>query len=322
MSLYNGKVIEVHRQFNMLALAQEDPEVKAWYGQSFRGIGPYMHNKTSASGLDFNEQKLLLPEIIGMESSDKDFRRAVTLFYHEILTPVRASGLKLQVSLHDDNAPLSENNMPVNVKDYIIYRHLLGHPDVAPNAYEAERQYNKKYYIVDPDGASLASVALNDLEDKATAVYMKHKDDAIKRDQILTMLGVNIKTMSDGDKILKLKEFSKRNTKLNEFEQKDAFNRFTTTADDKDLEYRYLIQEMIGAQYLTTVGTAIHLSESGDAVGENMDKTVMYYKNPKNSRALNLLKAEYLIKVKKGEEYLPKEARIAPITEKELTKTE
>lgn len=322
MPQYKGKVIEVHRQFNMLALAQDDPEVKAWYGQAFRGIGPYFKNKTSGSGLTFDEQRLLLPEIVGMEPTDRDFRKTVTDHYHSFLTKIPHEGIKLQISLQDDNFPLSETNMPVNLKDYVIYRHLLEAPDVAINKYEAERQYNKKFYIVNPEEANIESIKINDLEDKATAVYMKYKDDAIKADQILTMLGVNVRGLKAEDKVLKLKEFVKKDGKLNEFEQKEVFNKFINTAEDRDLEYRYLIQEMIGAQYLSLVGTAVHLTESGEPVGEDMSRAVMYYKNPKNSRALNLLKAAYLTKVKKGEDYLPKEIRTTPITEKELQKAE
>jgi len=311
MNIYKGKSIEIHRQFNMLALAQNDPEVKEWYGQSFRAIGPYYEAglRTVGTGLSFEEQKILMPALLGIEAEDKDFRRVVTNFYHEINTRVPKDGLKLQISLENDALPLSTNNMPINIKDYVIYKHLLGHPEVAPDEASAQRLYNKKFYIHDPDGVSTIAVSISDLEDKATVVYMKYKDDAIKLDQILTILGINIKGMKPEAKLLAFKEFSKINPKYNDFEQKGAFERFITIAEDRDLEYKYLIQEMIGAQYLKKVGTAIHLSESGEVIGQDMEAAVMYYKNPKNSRELNLLRAQYLTKVKKNESYLPKEPK-------------
>jgi hypothetical protein len=64
---------------------------------------------------------------------------------------------------------------------------------------------------------------------------------------------------------------------------------------------------MIGAQYLRRVGMNIVYTETGDKVGDNIDDAVLFFKNPKNSRALNLLKAEYQAKIKKGKDYLPKE---------------
>lgn len=322
MAAYKGKIIEVHRQFNVLALAQNDPEVKAWYGQAFRGIGPYWHNKGPGSGLTFDEEKVLLPELVRVEATDKNFRAVVTNFYHEFLTKIPKEGIKLQVSLKDDNQECSEDNMPLNVKDYVTYRHIKDHPDVAPNQMEAERGYNKKYYIVDPEGASKEAMKVNELEDKATAVYMKYKDDIIRQDQILTMLGVNIRGMKTEDKILKLKDFTRKDAKSNEYEQKEVFSRFIKIAEDKDLEYRYLIQEMVGAQYLTKVGTAIHLTESGDTIASDMDGAVMYYKNPKNSKELNILRAAYLTKIKNDTSYLPKEVKAEPVkTEKEAKQT-
>lgn len=318
MKPYKGRTVEIKRNFNMLALAQTDPEVKAWYGQAYRAVGPYYEHKAPGSGLSFEEQKLLLPLILGIESDDKDFRKAVTTFYHEFSTKVPQEGLKLQISLENDALPLSDTNRPLNVRDYLSYRHLLNHPDVAADAASAERIYNKKFYIQDPEGIAKEAIKINELEDKATVLYMKFKDDVVKMDQILTMLGINIKTMTQEDKVLKFKDMAKTDGRYNEFEQKEAFDRFIKTAEDKDLEYRYLVQEMIGAQYLVRVGNAIHFKESGEVIGQDMSQAVMYFKNPKNSRELNLMRAEYLLKVKKGEEYLPKEAREKTVTKEEV----
>ncbi len=306
---YTGKIIEIHRHFNLSEMSQEDPEVKAWLGQSYRAIGPYFEHggKSPATGLTFEEQRLLLPEILGMEASDKDFRKTVTNFYHEIITSVPKEGRKLQVSLSNDNEALSDKNMPINIRDYVTMRHVIGHPEVAQDKATAERLYFKKYYIHDPDGAVESAVSLNKLEDKAMVLYMKHKDDAIKTDQILTMLGVNISKLKTDDKVLKLKAAAQKDNRLNEFEQKDAFNRFISVCEDKNLEYKYLIQEMIGAQYLRRVGNSIVYSESGDKIADSMEEAVLYFKNPKNSRQLNLLKAEYQTKIKKSSDYLPKD---------------
>lgn len=317
-----GKIIEIHRHFNMLALAQNDPEVKAWYGQAFRAIGPYFHNKAPGSGLTFEEQRLLLPEVVGVEPEDKNFRTVVTNFYHEFITRIPQTGLKLNISLQDDTQPLSKTNMPVNVKDYIAYRHLLNSPEVAKDFATAEKMYTCKFYIHDPEGATQEAVKINELEDKATVIYMKYKDDVVRLDQILTMLGVDVRKMKPEQKVLKLKEFAKKDEKLNEYEQRAEFERFIRISEDKDLEYKYLIQEMIGAQYLTRVGTSIAYTESGEVIGQNMDEAVIYFRNPKNSRELNLLKAEYLTKLKKSEDYLPKEARSPKAPVKEAAKAE
>jgi len=302
-----GKLIEIHRHFNLVEMSQDDPEVKAWLGGSYRGIGPYYKDKTTATGLSFTEQKLLLPEYLGIEPTDKDFRTRVNRFYDEIVTSVPKEGLVLQIGLQDDEKELSDTNMPLNIADFVRYRHLVGHRDVAGSKVEAEKTYGKRFYIHDPEKAIKGAVNINDLEDKATTLYMKFKDDVIKTDQILTMMGINIRLMTGQEKVLKLKAASQKNAKLSTLEQEDAFKRFISIATDQDIEYKYLITEMIGSQYLTRSNNYILYAESGTKIGDNMQEAVLYFKNPKHSRELNLLKAEYLTKIKKGDAYLPKD---------------
>lgn len=307
--IYKGKMVEVKRHFSLIEMSQEDPEVKAWLGMSYRAIGPYFKNKSTATGLSFDEQALLLPDIIGMEPTDKDFRKTVVKFYDEFVTSVGKDGIKLQVSLKNDNEELSKSNMPVNIMDYVRFRHIIGHPEVALSEAEAKATFGKKFYLVDPDKVSGEAVALNTLEDQAMSVYFSRKEDKIKIDQILTMLGVNIRAMKHEDKVLKLKSFATKDNKLSEYDQKEVFNRFIKVAEDRDLEYKYLIQEMIGIQYLSRVGNNnIVFTESGKLLGDNMEDAVLQLRNPKNSRELNLMRAQYLTKVKSGTEgHLPKE---------------
>jgi hypothetical protein len=305
---YKGRIIEVHRHFNMLALAQNDPEVKAWYGEAFRAVGPYYEHggKAVATGLTFEEQKILLPIVLGIEAEDKDFRRAVTTYYHEFMTRVPKEGLKLQISLENDNDKLSKSNLPLNIPDYLAYRHILNHREVSQNKAEAEANYVKKFYLVDPDGVTKEAVRINSLEDKAVSLYMRYKEDVVKTDQVLVMLGVNINKMTHDDKVLKLKDFAQSNPELNKVEQAEAFQRFITVCEDKDLEYKYLIQEMVGTQYLKRVGTNIVITESSEKIGDNIEDAVLYLKNPKNSRQVLIMKAQYETLVKRGKEYLPK----------------
>jgi len=308
-----GRIIEVHRQFNSIQMAQSDPQVKEWLAQQFRAIGPYFTNdgKAVATGLNFDEQKVLLPNILGIEHSDKDFRKAVTNFYHEINTKVPSGGLKLQIALEDENKPLSESNLPINVKDYIAYRHLIGHRDVAKNKDEAERYQNKQFYVVDPNSATKEAVKINQLEDKAFSLYMSIKDSIVRTDQVLTMLGVRVSSMVHEDKVLSLKEFASKDSTLNDLEQQEAFLRFIRVCEDKDLEHKYLIEEMIAAQYLRRVGNNILFSESGEKLGDNMEDAVLYLKNPKFSKEANIMRAKYELLVKKESEYLPKQEKEA-----------
>lgn len=306
---YKGKTVEVKRHFHLIQMAQDDPEVQAWMGTSFRAIGPYFEHggKSVATGLSFEEQKVLLPIILGIENNDKDFRRAVTDYYHSILTRVPKDGVKLQISLENDSEPLSATNLPINIQDYIAYRHLINHPQVAASESEAKTYYTKHFYIVDQDKLSKQSLKINDIEDKAMSLYMKYKSDTVKTDQILVMLGIDINRMTHEDKVLALKQAATKNEKLTLSEQAALINKFIQVCEDKNLEYKYLITEMIGARYLKRVGKNIVFAETGEKVGEDMEDAVLYFKNPKNSKEALILKAKYELLVKKGTEYLPNE---------------
>src|SRR6185369_6924189 len=147
--------------------------------QSFKAIGPYHKGNVVATGLSREEIKILLPTAagVGLEPEDRTFTQAVTAFYNSILTRVPQDGLRLEVGLENNEAELSNTNMPLNVKDYIIWRHAIGHPDVASSREDALRGYNKRFYVLDPQVTKEVTERINDLEDEAMAIYFKHKDD-------------------------------------------------------------------------------------------------------------------------------------------------
>lgn len=317
-----SKTVELHRHFTFIESAQQDPEVKAWFNSSFKPIGPYYQGKAVATGLSFEEQKLLLPDLLGIEANDKDFRQAVTKHYESILTNIPDKGLVLEIGLEDNSMPLSASNLPLNLRDYLIYRHAKKHPHVAINLEEAQKLIVKRFYIVDPEVIATDQLELNQLEDKAMTYYFAHKADTIKVDQILTMLGVNIKKLSPQDKLLEFKKASKRNPELGEIEQKEKLDQFIKLSVDEDLSLKYMIQELIGAQVLEKIGQNILIKEhDNQLLGENTQDAVLFLKNPKNSRILNLLKAEYQMKLKRNDLQLEKveNVEIKPATKTKQT---
>lgn len=296
------KTIQVQRHFNLVEMQQTDPSVQAWLGESYRPIGPYFEpgGKSTATGLTFEEQRWLMPELLGMEPTDKDFRKSVTKYFDELLTNVPKSGLELNISLMDDSKPLSPTNLPAEPRDYIVWRHMQKHPHVAKDKTAAERDMLKRFYIVDPQRVQGEALKINKLEDQATELYFRYKDDDIKVDQILTMMGLSIRGLKKDDKTLRLKEFTKALPGFNEAEQRDRFEKFIEVCEDKDLSIKFLIEELIGAQYLERIGTTIMLRETGERIGDNMKEAVVYVTNPKQSKLLNQFKAQYHLKVRKG----------------------
>ncbi len=296
------KFIEIKRFYGLIEEAQSDPDTVTWLGESWKPMGPYWANKATATGLSFEEQKLLLPNFLGIEASDKDFRKRVETFYDEFLTPVPAKGLKINIGLREDNdKPVSESNWPIVLKDYLIYRHTIGNPEVASSEIEAKRNPTKKFYMVDPEKISGEAIDISKLEDEALQLYFNNKDNEVKVNMILTMMNVRgVYNMNPEEKKIKLKSFATRQPNLNEYQQKIAYTNFKNTCKDKDLETKFLITELIGAQVLEKVGTAILLKETGEKLGDTMAEAVLFVNNNKNTRFKNKLYAEYNIKVREG----------------------
>lgn len=294
------KTIEIHRFFNRLELSQDDPEVKAWFGESYRAIGPYFKGRVTATGLSLEEEAILMPDVLHIEKNDRSYRQEVRNYFDSLTNNVPKGGLKLNISLEDDSLPLSETNLPINVKEYIIWRHATNHPNVALSRNDAEKDPLKKFFMYDSTQAAVDSVKINEVEDKAMQLYFLHKDNTIKVDQVLTIMGKNIRKMSISDKVIELKKFAQKAAGLPESEQNLKLQRFIDVCIDKDLESKFLIQELIGAQYLEKVGTTILIKESGEKLGDDLREAVLFINNPKNSKLLNILKANYDTKIKKG----------------------
>ncbi len=291
----------IHRQLSFAQAAHIDEDVRDWFNQAFKVISPYWKGKVVGTGLTVTEQRILMPYLHGTETDDKDFRKKTELYFHEILTRVPAKGLKLEIGLEDNSLPLSDSNLPLNIQEYVVYRHALGYPGLAMSKDDADRSPSlKHFYLVDPDKVANTDLKINELEDKAIAAYFKYKDDELKVDQILTVLGTSLKNLSTADKVIKLKTLSKRNAEKGEHEQQQELQRFVDVCEDQDLAMKYLIQELIGAQILERIGTAIHMRESGDLLGGNAREAVLFLKNPKNSKVYNMLRGQYQSVVKKG----------------------
>lgn len=288
-----SKIVFVHRLVSFGQMAHTDKDVLHWFSQSFQAVGPYWKGKIVATGLSSIEQRILMPHLHSVEFTDKDFRKKTEEYFTNILTKIPAKGLRLEIGLEDDSINISESNMPLNIENYVAYKHLKNYPLIAPSKDEAERDPTKKFYIFDPAVSTKTNVDLNKLEDAAIKAYFDFKDDSMKVNQILTMLGYDIRKMNPENKTVTLKELAKRTTGKGDEEQKVELEKFINICNDKDLAVKYLIHELIGAQVLIKVGSNILDKETGKSIGENMQDAVLFLTNPKNSKDFNVYRAKY-----------------------------
>ena len=311
----NSKIVYLKRKVTFGEEARKDPSVKSYFGMSMRVIGSYFQEfgRVVASGLNRHELKELVPLITSIYPDDKkEFNKAAQDFYKNLSTKIPDDGLKLEIGLEDPTLPLVywetpkgeifENptpgaerqlNPPLNLDNYVRYRHALSHPLVGKNQDAAEKYYHILFYIEDPQLATATAIEINDLEDQAGLIYHNTKKDSDKTTMILTLLGVSTRNKTEKEKVLLLKEQSTINAQLPEDLQKKNLERFLAIANDKKLTQKYEVEEFIRTRLLERHGTRILITETGDEIGKDLEDTVGWLFSPENSKDYNILKAKY-----------------------------
>lgn len=256
---------------------------------SKKSIGSFWENsfsKTQGSGLNFEEQKLLLPTIVDCEPEDRNFRAKVAEYYAAIKTLVPFDkGRALEIGLIMSNSePVGEKNQPLNLADYLTYRHAIAHPLVAISKQEAENNMLKEYYVFDGQAQEDFELAQSKNKDEALELYLKIKKTPEKVDMLLTLLDTDPRVFrgknAEALKLDKLKALSE-----------SIPDKFVSEFKDNLFEERYTVQTMINTGVLTKVGEKIFNTETGETIGHDMLESIAWIKDKANSETFGMLKA-------------------------------
>jgi hypothetical protein len=291
----HSRIITIFRKVSFLegAQAATAPEFMAMSKQS---IGSYWETSTArkvGSGLSYDEQKLLLPALVDCEPTDRQFRDKVHEYFASMKTSIPyGKGKQLEIGLETDNKlPVSVDNMPLDIFEYVTYRHAIGHPEVAGSRSEADGNMLKKYYIYDPQEEEDAQVSTNRSNDEALEVYLKVKKESeqdkkaiSKVDMLLTLLGVDPRTFTGKNgaalKLDKLKQIAQ-----------DTPNKLLDIHKDKLFEERYQIQTFINVGIFAKVGERIIDPNTGETIGHTLQEAIAFIKDPGKSEQLVMYKA-------------------------------
>lgn len=284
----NSRKVTFFRTGSFLARAQ-GPEIQDYFQSSKQSIGSFWESENSNkvhTGLTFKEQNLLMPHLINSDSDDKGFRGLVDTFFHEINSNVlHGTGLTLETGLEDNNdEAVSKDNMPINIGEYVKWRHHIGHPSVAKNKKEADSDARKEFYIFDPmENRDRASKLVKE-KDEAMQVYLKLKSEPEKIDMMLTMLKIDPREFTGPTKEdLKIQ-------KLRELSESDPAG-FKSVYNVDDLEIKYYIAKMVTVDVLLNIGHSYRITSNKRVLGHSLDETVAFFQDPANEQDIALLKA-------------------------------
>jgi hypothetical protein len=284
----NSRIITVFRAGSILSRAQ-GAAIDDFFADSKQSIGSYYDSVNSqivGSGLTFEEQKFLLPDLIDITPDDRDFRKKVTEYYADITTSVpHGTGLQLEIGLSSSNdKDVAPNNMPLNLMDYVRYRHISKHPWVAMSKEIADGDQTKTFYIFDKTMVQNKNTKKVKEQDAAMGLYLQAKNDTNIVDQLLTLLGIDTRTFSgknkDADKVERLRELVLKDPE-----------KFITLYKTEDLENRATIYAMVNTKVLKQIGQRYIETETDKLIGNSLDETLYYFKDEENSDHVVALKA-------------------------------
>lgn len=280
----NSKEVTVYRKLPFAAEAQKD--LADYYNAARYSVGSYwkdLNSKVIGSGMEDWEVKLLLPDLIGIDATDKDFRKEANSYFDIINTFIPPErGLTLQIGLSKDNdAILSPDNMPISVEEYVKYRHISGHPECAPSRDAAVGDPTKLCYVSDPTAEMDNESKRNALIDEATALYLSAKKDPAKVAKYLTLLGKDPDTVPKAKHISTLKDLVVGKPQ-----------EFIDLSKDESLNFRFFLAQLVKTKIVNKVGARYVDSETNKQLGVNEKDAVFYLQDKENENIVKLYKVK------------------------------
>lgn len=280
----NSREITIFRSNSFLSAAQ-GKDIKDFFSASSRSIGAYFESASSrriGTGLSFEEEKLLLPEILEVPAEHVEFRKKLADFYADMDTKVPYdNGLTLEIGLTNSNTDgVSSSNMPLKLMDYLRYRHAIKHPQVAMKKEDADGNNMKDFYIFDKAEVSKRSTKLRELQDQAMKAYQDTKGDDTKVKQALILLGVNPDQVLPEEHIDLLRNAAEKDPK-----------KFLDIIQDKDLETLAWLKSMVDNNVLKVMHQKYFDTETDQMIGSNQEEAIYYFRDDLHSDHVGTLKA-------------------------------
>jgi len=236
-------------------------------------IGSIFVGRQPLKGVEGEEAKEYLPRIIGLPYDHPDFPAKEKDYWASLRVKVPFEGKELDITT-------TEDGKAVNPEDYITYKWCMKHRQVAESKSEMESISGKRFYIYDPQKDLLKKNKRVQVSKDADKEFIKASSDVARMKRLLRVI-----SDTNPDKLSNLE------IENNLYELKTSSpEKFLKAALDKDLDLRDEIAEMVQKDIIRKIGNQhIHGDET---LGENIADTIVYFKNKKNSGAINALRAK------------------------------
>ena len=172
---------------------------------------------------------------------------------------------------------------PINVEDYIKYRHCLLYKDVCKDPIFINSDISYRFYFKD-DARELEQARKRRIEAnnaKRNYLLALGDDELFRAVYIQYCVAVSQPVLTSV-----LKEKFEQEMELDRYST-DEPAKFNKMFNDKDLKIKAFIETLIArGEFIRATDNQNISTPAGDFIGANMKEAVLWYKNPENSKAV------------------------------------
>lgn len=237
----------------------------------YDGQGPLTGFSTDEA--EKEKQRQWLCEYLGLESESKDVSFIIRDWWADLRVEVPTDGVVLNVSTDDEKKP-------INIKDYLVLQWATKHKFVGKDQQDMLNNPNKQFYIYDPDVEMKHQHNKVKIKRKAYEQFILIADDNDKIDLVL-------KVLTDSDPST-MSEIQKQNY-IDQLIESDPA-KFVSVVTDKHIEVKALISDLVSYNIVTQMSNQYWWID--ELLGNDIEETVKFFMNKKNTQTINRLKAK------------------------------
>lgn len=193
--------------------------------------------------------------------------------------------LNIKISkLHDMESKKYAVGSPLDINQYLIYRHCLLYNDIAKDIALVNSMPNVRFYFKDDvrEAEKLKKYRTEVLKAKANYVKCNENDTLFDAVYVQYCAINNLAIMPN-----LTKERIDREIELDKFSNEEPI-KFNAIVNDKDIEIKATIEKLISkGELIRSMYNQNISSPTGEFIGSNMKEAVAYFKDPNNTAIVN-----------------------------------
>lgn len=313
---------------NPALAARIDNEVPIEFLHNKKKIGSSFKNNSILRGLTYEEEKILLPNIIGDSPTNSSWNESTKEYWANLSRNVPyGEGLELEIGMYYPTAEAKAKGeaerdseqkrfliankaglkftetfterikvgAPLNVADYVIYRYCLLYSKCANSIDDAHRSTNIIFYLHSDTKQKQIKVSSHKTKMAATAKYMEIVNDRSKVESILDVMytHVNLYNSQPANSTNKIARGSQDLDEIALYTLAVNYpSEFTRIAADDKLTVKAFIERAISANELRRIpNTETIVYGDNVTIGANMNDAVVWMSNPENKDIVTGIKA-------------------------------